>query len=529
MNSEHMSKKQIGDYYGLQIINEGKEKGKYVFSIFGGIVVKYTSNINKSLEKLYQIEQTMKDYNEMIIKKYIVNNNIMIKILTNDGHEYDTDIGGYIKRHEFRKKFLSIISQNGDKLLSSYIDAHTSVLIDHSCGHEPHKVTPNNYMNGAINCPICNHTKIIPHVNDCYTLRPDLIKYFKNKQDAVGIAVYDNVYREFTCPICGQSKITKLSNIVSFGFSCDYCSDGVSYPEKMMGNVLSQLNIKYDTHKRFEWSFYIDKDGKKHNCEYDFVIGQSLLIIEMDGGFHYHEFLKCKTSLQERQEIDRIKDELATQNGYRVVRINCNYGIVYNRFEYIKQSIISSLINIYNLNSVDWAKVDRLSEMSRVEEACTLWESNNQMTTMEIAKKLKLTQASVIQYLKVGQRIGLCTTYSKYMSNKRQAKNTSAKYYKYTKAVDAKTFDVIGVFYDIDNFIYNYYKKFGILMRKQSIREIADGRSKKLKYHNLSFNLITKAEYDSLVDTCQVNDKIEDSNRIIVMSSTHLYDDDLMY
>lgn len=42
--------------------------------------------------------------------------------------------------------------------------------------------------------------------------------------------------------------------------------------------------------------------------------------------------------------------------------------------------------------------------------------------------------------------IGLCKTYSKEMSNKRQAKNRSAEFYTYIKAIDARTNELVGVF-----------------------------------------------------------------------------------
>lgn len=64
-------------------------------------------------------------------------------------------------------------------------------------------------------------------------------------------------------------------------------------------------------------------------------------------------------------------------------------------------------------------------------------------------------------------------------------------------------------------------------MRKQSIRELANGRSDRKTHKGLCFHLISKDEYSHLLYDCRVNDLLDDPNRIIVMSSTHLYDDDL--
>lgn len=424
MNSEHISAKDIRKHYGLEIIEKCAEKDKYKFKLFDSEIIKNIYSITNSLRKLYDIENIATLYGDHIDNYYIKNNCIWFRVSTNDGNEFDTDIGGYQKRHLNRNNFIDTVAQNGDKLLSAYVDSHTPVFIDHGCGHQPHKVIPNNYINGSINCPICSHSIIIPYVNDCYTLRPDLVKYFKNESDAIGIAVHDHNYREFYCPICGQPKTTKLTNIASFGFSCNYCSDGISYPEKIMRNVLTQLGLSFTTQETFDWGFYYDDNCERHRCRYDFVIHDDHRIIETDGGFHYDECesINAALTLEERQKIDRIKDKLATENGYSIVRIDCNYCNVLNRFDYIKQSIINALHTIYDLNSINWVEADRLSEESIVELACILWESNNRITTLEIADRLDTNVTSIIQYLKIGMAIGLCKTYSKEMSNKRQAK-----------------------------------------------------------------------------------------------------------
>lgn len=148
---------------------------------------------------------------------------------------------------------------------------------------------------------------------------------------------------------------------------------------------------------------------------------------------------------------------------------------------------------------------------------------------MEIADRLDTNVTSIIQYLKIGMAIGLCKTYSKEMSNKRQAKNRSAEFYTYIKAIDARTNELVGVFYDIDNFIYNYYKLCGVRMRKKCIRDIINRNTKRYTHNGLSFSRIDENEYSNLVSNCKINDIIDDKNKIIVMSDNCLYDDDLLY
>ena len=36
-----------------------------------------------------------------------------------------------------------------------------------------------------------------------------------------------------------------INKLTHQGFSCDLCSDGISYPEKIMSSVLTKLNIEF--------------------------------------------------------------------------------------------------------------------------------------------------------------------------------------------------------------------------------------------------------------------------------------------
>lgn len=58
------------------------------------------------------------------------------------------------------------------------------------------------------------------------------------------------------------------------------------------------------------------------------------IIIETDGGQHKEE---------EQKKIDNKKDELAMENGYDVIRIDCDYVKAEVRFEYIKNNTIHAL------------------------------------------------------------------------------------------------------------------------------------------------------------------------------------------
>ena len=77
---------------------------------------------------------------------------------------------------------------------------------------------------------------------------PELIPLFKNREDAHN-GVSSSKKIEFVCPCCNKIYVRSICDIVRSGsVPCVTCSDGFSYPEKFMANVLSQLNIDFKYH-----------------------------------------------------------------------------------------------------------------------------------------------------------------------------------------------------------------------------------------------------------------------------------------
>lgn len=58
------------------------------------------------------------------------------------------------KYGQAKEDFIKTLKNKGHLLLSEYKNRHTKVLIDFKCGHEPHKITPGNYISGK-GCPMC--------------------------------------------------------------------------------------------------------------------------------------------------------------------------------------------------------------------------------------------------------------------------------------------------------------------------------------------------------------------------------------
>jgi hypothetical protein len=77
-------------------------------------------------------------------------------ITSNDYHGgYGCPKCGGTSRKHAEEEFKHLLVKNGHTMLSEYKNAHTHVLIDFKCGHEPHIAKPHNYKNG-FGCPKCS-------------------------------------------------------------------------------------------------------------------------------------------------------------------------------------------------------------------------------------------------------------------------------------------------------------------------------------------------------------------------------------
>jgi very-short-patch-repair endonuclease len=250
-------------------------------------------------------------------------------------------------------------------------------------------------------CPICSKRRVIKGINDIATTHPKVIEYFVNIKDAYKYSYGSSQEVSFKCLNCGAIKKMKINQLIKYGFSCKNCSDGISYCEKFMQNVLSQLNIKNIfqlSRKHFEWV---------ENYRYDFYIPSMNLIIEMDGGLgHGKDNNMSGQSGKESKAVDDYKDRLAREHGIEVIRIGCNYGKFLHRFKYIKDNIISKLDEVLDLSKINWEQCDKNSLSSKVIEVCELW--NKYKNTGKIKEVVNLNKTVIRDYLKRGTELNLC-------------------------------------------------------------------------------------------------------------------------
>ena len=255
--------------------------------------------------------------------------------------------------------------------------------------------------NTNIECHQCNTVSI---------LRPDLIKYFSNKEDAYKYSPGSSKKVKIICLNCKNLRDVSIHQLTSYSYNCKKCGDGISYPEKFMFNVLDQLDINFQSQlskTTLKWC------GK---YKYDFYIKDLNCIIEVHGLQHYKNTTRWRT-LAEEQENDKEKEELAKKNNIKnYIIIDCSKSDI----DWIKNNIIksrlSTLLNIKE-GSINWLECHEYSCNSLVKVVCELWSKGNDL--ISIKNKLKINKATVRSYLRQGVKLNWCN----YDPNEEMIKN----------------------------------------------------------------------------------------------------------
>jgi len=257
-----------------------------------------------------------------------------------------------------------------------------------------------------VQCACCgsNPKIVVEGINDIPTTTPWMVKYFKGGYDEAKLYTKGSNQKIYPiCPDCGRIKdslvgINSIYTNKSFGCSCH---DGHSYPEKTMFNILEQL-----LNNNFIWQYTKVNNFKLNNEDY---------IIETHGEQHYTGgFERIKTNkyvktLEETQENDKLKKELAIQNGIKennYIVIDCRYS----ELEWIKPNILeSNLNNILFLSKVNWSKAEEFACSNLVKIVCEYKKDNPNLTCKDIGEKMRLSGNTINRYLKIGNNLGWCS------------------------------------------------------------------------------------------------------------------------
>lgn len=313
---------------------------------------------------------------------------------------YKYNIGDIIKRKNSNIIILDkIIIQEGNKYRQGY---RCKCL---TCNYEWDVFGKSlDYGHG---CSVCSNNIIKVGINDMWTNNPNLAKLLANPEDGYKYGKSSNIKVDWICPNCKQ--IIKNKSINAFnkrGLSCSICSDGISYPNKFARFLLMELNQNFIPEYSPTWCKYYFK-GKLRQGVYDnyFLHDSYNYLLEMDGGFHKKDNNISGQTKEESIIIDLEKNKLAKNNGYELIRIDCEVS----NLQYIKDNIFKSkLVTMFDLSKIDWELIDKKSfSTSLVMETCKLWNSGIKKIK-DISLILNLGQNTILRYLKILAKNNLC-------------------------------------------------------------------------------------------------------------------------
>lgn len=359
-----------------------------------------------------------------------------------------------------------------------YGDIHKNIEILEYLNNECHSKFKIKYNNKISEIDIGN--MLSGKLRELLRAYPNVIWYTDHwmidigvsEEDAKKYASQSNKKIEVICPNCGIRKMKKICKIYREKSINCICGDGFSYPEKFMTNMLTQLDVKFET--QYSPEYLIPPKGKRYRKFSDFYIPSLNLIIETDGALGHKggkTHTKSKKTLEELIEIDKWKDEQYKLHGIETIRINC----FESDMEYIKNNILNSKLNeLFDLSKIDWVQADLYAIKSNiVKEVCEYWNQKEEWeTTTNISKTFNCSNMTIIRYLKQGEGTGWCNYDPKEEMRKVGSNNGKLKAKLIEVFKDGQSF---GVFESALKLSENSLSIFNVKFSRSSISKVCNG------------------------------------------------------
>ncbi len=320
----------------------------------------------------------------------------MLKLIN---HNYKYNIGDIVENNYSK---IEIIKQFKKKSKEG-VNVKWYKYLCLKCGYK-HEIVETSLLSGS-GCPVCANKKVLVGYNDITITDEWMIKYFQGGVDEAklytrcsGKSIYP------ICPDCGEirKKPISINNIYRTRSIGCKCSDGISFPEKFILELFRQLKVNYEYRKsNFKWN---------NRKEYDFYLMDFNSIVETHGEQHYkksfHTIHKNSRTLEEEQENDRIKEQLAKENGIKYyIIIDCRKS----ELTWIKDSVLNSnLTKLFDLSTIDWLKCSDYACKNIIKEVCDIKNINPNYSTHDISKIVNLHSSTIMNYLKKGNELGWC-------------------------------------------------------------------------------------------------------------------------
>lgn len=344
-----------------------------------------------------------------------------------------------------------------------------------TCGYSDWKPEINFKETVDSGCPCCSTPirKVVRGINDINTTDNWMAKYFKNKNDVYKYASCSNKNAHLVCPDCGTEKYQKIYSLKYDGFACECKTNGFSYPEKFIAEMLRQLNITYISQYNSRYCSWTQK------YLYDFYLPKYNCIVETHGKQHYDDVNIWRISFEEELMNDENKKSLAFKNGIdEYVELDCKRSVL----SYIKNSVMSSIlphILDFKESDVDWNLCNKEATSNIVKEVCEFYEINKyKILIKDMAKQFGISRDSVRNYLLRGNELGWC-------NYKSDGKTIAPR--KFPKIKVSKDGVMIGIYDSIKEIEQISKEKFGVSLQSNTISACASGCYKYPTYKGYSF------------------------------------------
>lgn len=369
--------------------------------------------LHKEVASHYKTRLTNIHPNIIMMSEYTTCNDKMLYKCKICGHKWEQDpynllnSKGCPECHKFQYTHSEYVSSAKNKnplidVLGIYSGNKTKIL--HKCKQCGYMwdVAPHDILGGN-GCPVCGGKIIGPppkYLNSIWA-NEDHRKFYQpflTEEQMKKYRPYGTQILTIKCPDCGREKEIKLSQLRSQGLGC-ICSDGVSYPNKFVHSVLTQLKLNIDTEYCPKWS------GKKR---YDIYLPKYNIIIENHGLQHYEGWNLKHLDLEKQIKNDADKYNTAIQNGIKpenYIVIDCRISNV----NYIKKSIMNSVLpSIFNFTEedIDWVQADIDGLKNKVKQSADLY--NQGYSPREIIGLLQSNKTIINRYLKRATQLGWC-------------------------------------------------------------------------------------------------------------------------
>ena len=342
-------------------------------------------------------------------------------------------------------------------------------------------------INHNFGCGVCKGIETLPGYNDIATKASWMIKYFPGGEDEARLYTPNSNKKGIViCPDCGRRKKIIIGNIYKrHGIQC-VCGDKMSYPNKFLFSFFEQLNAKFTPEKTFEWSV------NRRYDDYVLLPNGETLICENHGGFHYFEnnYKTSKISLEEQQEIDKFKQEIALKNGITYyVQLDCRYSDK----DWIRKSIENSILaDLFDLSKVDFNECNLFATKNLAKTVCDYRHDNPEVLDIDIAKHFNIGINATRTYLLKGDKLGWCK-YNRQDERKRKAKNSI---HKRNASKPLYCVELDKYYHDAGLFVEVYSNETGQELQYWAVSEAC--RGKKKSYNNLHFSYISREEFNHI-------------------------------